>query len=1040
MPFSGISSLDQALGGKIALIRGSLAVKRWRFLAGDAHGAEESDFPDQTWPEAEIPITWSSGATSAWLRRTLVPAAEIAGIGLAGTPLVLTIVLPIGARIYLDGRLAYEDDWWADTRGVPLPLTDRLQPGRPITIAIRTDRHDGFGALLTADLCYPRLEEHLAELELFHAQMTFTHLLQQAHSADPELVTAWNAALHCLSPEALHNNDWAAWQAGVEEARRALAPFAALAKEYTSFLVGHSHIDMNWLWTTAETIRVCKRDFASVDDLMSRYPGFMFSQSQAATYRFIETGDPQLFARIKERVREGRWDVTASTWVEGDLNMACGEALAHHLLYSQRYVRQHFGRTVQICWEPDTFGHPASMPQILANAGVKYYFCCRGGKGQPLFWWEGMDGSRVLTYVSPHGYNGYPTPRTIIAPVMDLARRHGMQIGFYVYGVGDHGGGPTARDIETAQAIDRAPYVPQVRLSDTLSFYARAEKEGANLPVIKGELNTVFEGCYTTHADIKLINRRLESLLVTGETVAALSHLLAGDTNRQPALAEAWRGLLFHQFHDILCGAGIGPTYREARDALAAVEAQVASEIQAALARLAGSLEVGAGPGPHLVVFNQLGWDRTDIVRLPLSQLTGPKPQSVADVQGRKYPVQILDDELLFVARQVPAFGFQVYRFLEEPADDALDSPEIKDDLTLENELLRFKVHPASGAIEWLWDKEHARWVTPPPPGHGAERKIETGTLNCLQIAYEQPHPMSAWNIGEITRIDNLISGASVRCVSRGPVCTAVDVTRKVLNSSVRQRLYLYRGLRRIDVDTEIQWNEQGGPDVDAPMLRVVCTPSLQNGRATFEIPFAALERPANGNEVPALRWADVSDGTYGLSLLNNGKYGYHAHYHTLGMTLVRSSYDPDPLPDKGLHRFTYSLYPHAGTWREAGSTQRAAELNQPLLWRTVEGGQAGTLKPGETLLACHSESVLVSALKLAEDQPQAGAQVIVRLYETQGRRSRAVIASARPIQRAEETNLIEDRKRTLPVFGGHQVRLSFKPHQIRTVRLWYSL
>jgi alpha-mannosidase len=220
----------------------------------------------------------------------------------------------------------------------------------------------------------------------------------------------------------------------------------------------------------------------------------------------------------------------------------------------------------------------------------------------------------------------------------------------------------------------------------------------------------------------------------------------------------------------------------------------------------------------------------------------------------------------------------------------------------------------------------------------------------------------------------------------------------------------------------------------------VVCTPSLQDSRATFEIPFAALERPANGNEVPALRWADLSDGTYGLSLLNNGKYGYHAHYHTLGMTLVRSSYDPDPLPDKGQHRFTYSLYPHAGTWREAGSIQRAAELNQPLLWRIVEGGQAGTLKPGETLLTCTSESVLVSALKLAEDQPQAGAQVIVRLYETQGRRSHAIITSSRPIQHAEETNLIEDRKRPLPVLGDHQTRLSFKPHQIRTVRLRYSL
>lgn len=296
---------------------------------------------------------------------------------------------------------------------------------------------------------------------------------------------------------------------------------------------------------------------------------------------------------------------------------------------------------------------------------------------------------------------------------------------------------------------------------------------------------------------------------------------------------------------------------------------------------------------------------------------------------------------------------------------------------------------------------------------------------------------MSAWNMGEITRIDNLIRGARVERAAQGPVCAALDVTRQVLSSSMRQRICLYQGLRRIDVENEIQWNERGGPNVDAPLLRVVFTPALEGGQATFEIPFAALERPANGREVPALRWADISDGAYGLSLLNNGKYGHHAHHHTLGLTLVRSSYDPDPTPDVGLHRFTYSLYPHTGTWREAGSVQRAAELNQPLLW-TIADSHAGALKPGEPLLSCDSASVLITTLKLAEDQPGPGVQVIVRLCETHGRRSEAVIRSARSIALAEESTLSEGEGPALPVEEHCRLSLSCAPFQIRTLRLYW--
>ncbi len=1035
MTFSGLAGLQGMLGDKVATIRRSLEVKRWRFFAGDVPGAAAPDYPDETWIVGEIPITWSSAATSAWLRASIVPPGEIAGIGLAGTPVVLVIVLPIGARIFVDGRLSYQDDWWSDTRGVPLTLAQHLRPGNAITVAINTDRHDGFGALLAAHVRYPRLEEHLWELELFLEQMSFTHWLAE-NSHERSLTAAWQAALQCLSAEALLQDDWVEWQQGVERARSALSPFASLAKQYTCYLAGHSHIDINWLWTTAETIRICKRDFGSVDALMERYPDFRFSQSQAAVYQFLETQAPELFSRIKQRVREDRWEVTASTWVEGDLNMASGEAIAHHLLYAQRYVQTHFGRRPLICWQPDTFGHPASMPQILSAAGVKYYYCCRGGQGETLFWWEGPDGSRVLTHVSPYGYNGYIAPRSMVQPVADLASRYGMSSGFYVFGVGDHGGGPTARDIEAARNMDHTPFVPRVRLSTTLDFFSRAEREATRLPVFRGELNPIFQGCYTTHADIKTANRRLENMLTTAESVAALSRLFAGDENRQPRLARAWETLLVHQFHDILCGAGIGATYDEARDALAKAETMVASETEAALARLAATLDTGEGGEPRIVVFNPLGWPRTDVARVPLRDLPKQLPKSLEDSQGRRHPVQVMADELVFVARDVPAYGFQVYQPSEEPPTVPPETPA-GDDLTLENDLLRLTLHPGSGAIDSLWDKESNRWVTRPSPGRGAERRVESGRIGSLQLVYEQPHPMSAWNLGDTSRTDYLISGASVRRIAQGPVFSVAEITRSVLNSFVRQRLYLYRGMRRIDVETEIEWNERGGPSVDAPMLRLSCTPALKDARATFEIPFGWIQRPANGDEVPALRWADISDDSYGLSLLNNGKYGHSALYHTLSMTLVRSSYDPDPVPDIGLHRFTYSLYPHAGTWRDSQTTRRAAELNQPLLC-TVESAHSGKLQPGRPLLRCTADSVLPSTLKLAEEQPAGSTDLILRLYEAHGQPANTLLYLATPCREAAETTLVEETTSSLDLEDGCRLSLSFRPCQIRSLRLRY--
>ncbi len=1040
MAFPDFCSLDDALERKISALRQVCDLSQWRFHAGNPPGASEPDFADDAWPQVHLPHTWSSAASDVWFRRTVVPPAASEGLSLAGSGLEMIVFLAIGATVYIDGRRAYYDRWWADSQGTPLLLSERAQPGVPIALAVHVAQGDGFGLFAHASLRYSQLAEGLFDLELFRRQMAFTrHLLERDGGRDPRLERAWQEALASVAPEDLAANRWSAWQAGVARARAALAPFAAAAKEYTTYFVGHAHIDMNWLWTLAETVAVCRRDFAAADQLMTRYPEFVFSQSQAATYRLMEEQEPALFARIQERVRQGRWDVTANTWVEGDLNMAGGEAIARHILLTQRYVKSRFGRQSLICWEPDTFGHPATMPQILAKSGIKYYYCCRAGKGHPVFWWESPDGSRVLAVVDPLGYNGQITPQSLVEPAIDLERRLGLKAGLYVYGVGDHGGGATARDIEAARALDQAPYLPHARLSDTLTFYRRVEQEaGAALPVIRDELNPVFEGCYTTHGDIKWLNRRGESDLLTAETLATLGALRGCYRYPRAELGEAWQLLLFHQFHDILCGAGIGATYREARERLAPVAATTTTVADAALAALAAQVDTGGGPEPRLVVSNPLVWERTDVVRVPLAALSRPLPTVVEDAAGRRAPTQVVGDELLFVAEQVPALGCQVYRLLAAPWQPSPGDVAAPDDLSLENGILRLHLHPDSGAIDSLWDKECSRDVAESRAGWGPERRVRAGYLNRLEVQYEQPHTMSAWNLGEITRVDHLIVGAGIRVLARGPVCGILEVSRRFLRSALVQRIVLYRGMRRIDIETELDWHEQGTAVDDAPMLRATFTPFLRNAQATFEVPFAALARPADGREMPTQRWADLSDEGYGLSLLNNGKYGYSAHYHTLGLTLVRSPYEPDGQPDQGLHRFTYSLYPHPGTWREAASLQRAAELNQPLLVRP-EPAHGGALAPGQPMLVCEPGGVVVSALKLAEDQPGEGTDLIVRLYETHGRPATASLTFGFAIEGAEETDLVENPLRPLAL-NGARLSLPLGPYEIKTVRLHRSL
>ncbi|MDH5689653.1 MAG: hypothetical protein OEZ48_17525, partial [Candidatus Bathyarchaeota archaeon] len=788
-------------------------------------------------------------------------------------------------------------------------------------------------------LSYSRVEKVAFEIDSFIQELKFLKDLNQSvvrESVEAFSMDFLNKRIEDLVKE-------------IERARKVLSKASKTAKEFKVHLIGHAHIDMNWLWPWKNTVDTVRNTFNTMVNLMERHPDLHFSQSQAVTYRVVEERFPELFGKIKRNVEDGRWEATAAMWVEADLNMGGTEALVRQILHGKRYVKDKFGVETEICWEPDTFGHVWTFPQILRKSGIKYYYFTRCGKGHPLFWWEGPDGSRVLAFTSV--YNNVISPGNIVDISRRLYDRYGLKTSMFVYGVGDHGGGPTIEDVEATHEILEKPALPEVSFSSAQEFFKEIESQlsEVSVPVVKDELNYVFDGCYTTHGDIKRYNRLCERLLVDAEKLGIMSGVYPREK-----LHKAWLNMLFNQFHDILDGSGTHEAYDYPLE-LAQEAAEIArSSIRAQMKKIAENIGFSR-TGVPIVVFNTLSWNRADIVSAKVPGELTPKNPTVISSDGDEAPTQVSGDEVLFVA-DVPPMGYRTYYLVEGGTE--LES--LVRDSKLENEYLRVELDKNSGGIKSMYDKVNDRYVF--------KKEEYTATRpeasNLLQVLYEVPHGMSAWIIGEISRVENLVRNASVEFAEDGPVRGTAKVVHKFSNSTITQYIRLYRGIPRLDFRTLIDWKETSDEKTDAPMLKASFTPMLKRSKATFEIPFGYIERPSDGREVPALRWVDLSDGEYGVSLLNDSKYGFDVKGNTIRMTLVRTSYSPDTRPDYGEHEILYSIYPHKGDWKEAQTFRRGYEVNHPLECITVTDPSSGSLPETKSFIQVKPENVVVSCIK----------------------------------------------------------------------------
>ena len=865
--------------------------------------------------------------------------------------------------------------------------------------------------------------------------------LQAARAMD-EGEFARQAILNALDEAFLHldfrvNGDFYGSVAAAQEAlERGLARYEPMPVRIIA--AGHAHIDVAWLWTLERVRAKTAHTFASMLRLMEQYPDFHFVQSQPQLYQYVKEDHPHLYEQIKRRVAEGRWEIIGGMWVEADCNISGGESLARQFLLGRRFFLREFGREESpVLWLPDVFGYAWALPQLIKRAGLKYFMTIKIGWSQynrlpyDSFWWQGLDGTKVLTHfiTTPGGgryastYNAMMTGEEALGTWDNYQQKEHHDELLTAFGFGDGGGGPTFQMLERARALAAMPGVPQVRLGKVAEFFHNLERNARDLPTWNGELYLEYHrGTLTTQARNKRYNRKSEVLMHQAE-LAAVSASLLGMPYPADAFAEAWTIICRNQFHDIIPGSSIHEVYEDSTREYERVLSLGRRVLDEALERIATATALPSGE-PGLLVYNALSWERRQIVEVPAEMV--PEGKALADAEGDALvPMQRSGDRVLFQA-VVPPTGYRVYKLVDAPPLDegatAPAEPPPAEPLVLENVHLRAEFNE-KGELVRLLDKDAGREVLPA----GA-------VANQFQAFQDKPMNWPAWDVDIFfdDKMWTVEEPAEIERIESGPLRQTLRVRLRLLNSIIEQHISLDADSRRLTFHTEVDWREK---DV---LLKVAFPVDVLSPRATFDIQFGNVERPTHRNtswdwarfETAVHKWADLSEGDYGVSLLNDCKYGNDVRDNVLRLSLLRSPNFPDPHADEGHHEFTYALFPHTGDWRN-GTVRAGYELNDPLVVHPFTG-RGGELPLAYGLFQVDASNVILETVKQAED----GDGVILRLYECYRQRGPVTIRCSRPIAAAWETDLIERNETALEVHDGDAVTLFITPYQIRTLRL----
>jgi alpha-mannosidase len=940
------------------------------------------------------------------------------------TDMPVAIYLPIGqagdfshpeTTVYLDEELIGACD--RHHQEIYLPPSKQLDGSHSLLLhgwtGIRsTSAWAGGGSpadaipLLMGDCALVQVDEPLrAFIALARVALGIAEHLPDVNPSRSHLLSALHEAFLVLDTRhPIGDAFYGSIPAATERLRQGIAD-AGEPLDVDLYAIGHAHLDLAWLWPLSNTRKKAHRTSMNVLALMERWPDFHFVQSQPQLYEFIREEDPALFDAIRARVEQGRWEPIGGMWVEADCNLSGAEALARQFVLGREYFRQHFGPDAEspVLWLPDVFGFPWSLPQLASEAGIQFFFTTKLGWNQynrlpyDSFWWRGLDGTQILAHfgtarsdsdVKVSNYNAQATPEEVLNAWSNYQQKDWGPPGLrpvllMPYGHGDGGGGPTSAMASNLSIMHKFPTTPAVHQTKAIEFFRRLESEwGERLPTWDGELYLEYhQGTFTTQARNKRANRRSEFLLHDAELVLSMAQVLKPEApGLGVELQSAWKLLCLNQFHDILPGSSIGEVYAESEQQYAEIADRAEHTKSEAVQSLAPHFQT------ELLIINPTSFARRDLA------LLGTELSLQSDLGG--IPIQKSEEGLLLDIGITPPLSIIP---IDVVADRSGLEGEVEvSDLRLENDQLLVEFSEA-GDLKRIFDKEHDREVLP-----------RDSIANQLQAFEDRPSIPDAWDT-EIFFDDRLFladAAESIEIRERGPLRGALEIRRRLRDSLIIQRITLMRGSRRLDFVTRIDWHER------YTLLKAAFPVNVLSAHATYEIPWGSIERPTHRNtswdwarfELPAQKWIDLSEGDYGVSLLNNGRYGHDVHKNVMRISLLRGTVRPDPLADLGEHHFTYSLLPHIGKWG-ALTQAEAYALNDPL--------------------------VIIETVKPAED----GNGIIVRMYESQRHRGSYRVMTGFDLRAVWRTNLLEENLEQLPAedqeFAG-----AIDPFQILTLRL----
>jgi len=1057
---NSLPSADQQVIHRLGELN-TLPSGAWRFHAGDVPHGEDPSLDDSSWQVVKPGFVGPYEA--AWFRQWVEVPKTLDGYDLTGTRIWFQFRAyangPMPQIIYFNGcRVALGDDL------APIVLFDKAKPGDKVLVAVKllatVDKKQFAGSAMKIDFAPNRQNPEDLRTQFVSAALLVPSLSKNIPADEATL----DKSISAVDLKALDAGDQTAFDASLKASQQELDALKPLMQEATFHVTGNSHIDAAWLWPWTESVGVVKDTFGTAIQLMEEYPDYTYTQSAAQYNAWLANDYPALNDQIKQRIKQGRWEVVGGMWVEPDLNLPDGESTARSILIGKRWYLKHYGVDVKVGWNPDSFGYNWQLPQIYKKSGIDYFVTQKMAWNDmnqlplKLFWWESPDGSKVLTYF-PHDYGNTNLSPIRLSADLKVAREYapGMLEMMDLYGVGDHGGGPTRAMLDQGMHWATSDMVvPKMQFGTAINYFTTIQKEIAPnsrtwnyktiaqgyhpptpvpgkiaIPTWDDELYLEYHrGTYTTQAKMKKNLRDAPEWTLDAEKLASLAWL---DGNSYPngRLTDAWKKITFNDFHDLAAGSGIGINYKNAQkdfDVVHWEDNQVSANAMSTIdARINTS-----GAGVPVLVFNPLAWQRDGLVMVSVQM---PRPESIVSVldsANHVLPSEVLSSDpqthtfkLLVDVKDAPSLGYEVLHVV--PGKRAFTTDLKVSGLTLENANLRVTVDKSSGCITSLVDKKT-----------GFEALAAGSCGNELQLYHDLPKQYDAWNIQPgtydvpPTRLD---TADSVELVDNSPLRADIRVIHHTANSKFVQDIILTDGADEVVVKNKVDWHETH------ELLKAAFPLAASSSEATYEIPFGSIQRPTTRNnswekakyEVPAQRWADLGDGQHGFSLINDCKFGYDARGNVLRLTLLRSPTWPDPNADRGHQSFDYALYPHAATWKQAMTVRHGYDFNFKLSAAQVEL-HTGEMPARHSFVSVTPDNVVMTAMKKAEDSNA----LVFHLYEWAGKSGSISISLPPGATGATETNLLEQPEGPALSVAGDKVTVPVHPYEIVAVKVDY--